>query len=130
MADTNQALVALMDLVLAMVDVLDAPTATQARKARDKVLAERREVEGWRETLYLMGTEANRRRLEAATRLAVAAGVVDAGEAARTAVAATERRLRAWQGLEPIEADDSRITDGHKCCGGKPDCGCARSVGG
>ena len=31
--------------------------------------------------------------------------------------------------VDPIEADDSRVTDGHQCCGGKPDCGC-RSVGG
>ena len=130
MDNDKKALIALMELVLAMVDVLEAPTATQARKAHDRVLAERREVEGWRETLYLMGTEANRRRLEDAVRQARLGDVVVQGLAAQTAVAATERRLRAWQGLEPIEADDSRVTDGHKCCGGKPDCGCVRSVGG
>lgn len=156
----SQALIALMDLVMAMVDVLEAPTATQARKAHDRVLAERREVEGWRETLRILSTDANRQRLtgvchacaypdycrgtgrcfstgaipptaqERPTGLRQELAVSRDGQAARTAVAATERRMRAWYGLEGLEGDDSRITDGHKCCGGKPDCGCARSVGG
>lgn len=165
-SNDKKALIALMDLVLALADYATTPPGHR-NKVIFEVRAKQREAAGWRETLHLLGTEANRKeredsvwqarqlealypgRQERATRPQGHGAVAADGQAAKTAVAATERRMRAWQGLadmrvnvvqqgsgeswahqEPIEADDSRITDGHKCCGGKPDCGCARSVGG
>jgi hypothetical protein len=168
MDNDNKALVALMDLVLAMADALEAPTATQRAKARWRMAAERREVAGWRETLYLLGTEANRQALEAsvrqarsnpmlncpgcgasdqqpcrgistdcrtrnndalpcdgqerATRRAGLGAVVSDGAEAKAAVEVSRRRYDAWlRGLgkttvlvDPIEVDDSRVTDGHQ----------------
>ena len=119
MTDDKKALIALMDLVLALADYATTPPGHR-EKATERVQGH-------------------------ATRLRQELAVSQDGAAARTAVAATERRYDRMWGLrremdksvvdlganrEPIEADDSRITDGHKCCGGKPDCGCARSVGG
>ena len=160
--DTQAALRALMDLVLAMVDVLEAPTDTQRAKAMRKLAATKW---GWKETLA-------QARQERATGRPGLGAVVSDGLEAKAAVEATVRRWEAyaesrrelqrhglteaeklWRGSEglgvrpvrwqlmqelrdmngepvdPIEADDSRVTDGHSCCGGKPDCGC-RSVGG
>ena len=163
----KKALIALMDLVLALADALEAPTATQRGKAMERVRDERQEIAGWHKALVtptpeeiMEGLEQIRAtgRQDGATRLRQELAVSQDGQAARTAVAATERRMRAWYGLEGLEADDSRITDGHKqapcgdgwctcgmCAsqqasehkryGGKPGCGCsvcryARSVGG
>ena len=127
-SNDKAALRALMDLVLAVVDVLEAPTATQRAKARGRMVAERREVEGWRER--------DCGSLELATRQARAGAVVSDGLEAKAAVEATVRRWEAYRERyrqtvtdPPLEADDSRVTDEHSCCGGKPDCGC-RSVGG
>ena len=130
MSNDKKALIALMDLVLALADYATTPP-------------------GHRE-------KATERVQERATRLRALGALCEDGQAARTAVAATERRYdrigvrpSRWQlmqelkdlagnpldphfGLEAyegLEADDSRVTD-HTCCGGKPDCGCARSVGG
>jgi len=127
-SNDNKALVALMDLVLAMADVLEAPTATQRAKAAGRMAAERREVEGWRER--------DCGRLQQATGQHGLGRYVGDGAEAKAAVGATVRRWEAYRERyrqtvtdPPLEADDSRVTDGHQCCGGKPDCGC-RSVGG
>lgn len=161
-SNDKAALRALMDLVLAVADVLEAPTATQRAKAAGRMAAERREVEGWRER--------DCERLEAVRTARRSGAVVSDGQQAKAAVEATVRRWEAYtekarrreidkvvvsrgsEGVgvrpsrwmlmqelrdlgkatvlvDPIEADDSRVTDGHSCCGGKPDCGC-RSVGG
>ena len=162
MSNDNKALVALTDLVLAIVEVLEAPTDTQRAKAMRKLAATKW---GWKETLA-------QARQERATGRPGLGAVVSDGLEAKAAVEATVRRWEAyaesrrelqrhglteaeklWRGSEglgvrpvrwqlmqelrdmngepvdPIEADDSRVTDGHSCCGGKPDCGC-RSVGG
>ena len=177
MSNDNKALIALMDLVLAIAD-LSLARHGETREPADRVRAERREVAGWRETLHLLCTEANRRVLEDAVKQKAAremdeafygrsqqptgrpglGAVVADGQEAKAAVEATVRHWKAYaekqrrgsegvgvcpsrwmlaqelkdlagEPVDPIEADDSRVTDGHQCCGGKPDCGC-RSVGG
>lgn len=120
MGNDKKALSALMDLALALADYVTTPPGHRS-KATERVQ-------------------------ERATRLRALGAVVADGQAARTAVAATERRYdRMWlrvpigdpldphfglEAYEGLDGDDSRVTDGHKCRGGKPDCGCARSVGG
>jgi hypothetical protein len=131
-ASNNKAtLQALMDLVLAIVEVLEAPTDTQRAKAMRKLAATKW---GWKETL------AQTRQERATGRVGLGRYVGD-GQEAKAAVEATVRRWEAYaesrrelgrlslKAYEALEADDSRVTDGHQCCGGKPDCGC-RSVGG
>jgi len=142
--DTEAALRALMDLVSAMADVLEAPTATQRAKAAGRMAAERREVEEWRKSVrphYPMEELLAQSRPQQATGRGRFGAVVSDGQEAKAAVEATVRRWEAYaesrrelgrlslNAYEALEADDSRVTDGHQCCGGKPDCGC-RSVGG
>ena len=88
MSNDNKALVALMDLVLAMADVLEAPTATQRAKAAGRMAAERREVEGWRER--------DCGRLQQATGQHGLGRYVGDGAEAKAAVEATLRRWEAY----------------------------------
>lgn len=83
----------------------------------NRVVEALNDVIGWRALLAQDGVT---------RRLGLGAGA-SSGEAARAAVEATKRRYDRMRNNDPIEADDSRVTDGHKCCGGKPDCGCAGS---
>ena len=119
MGNDKKALIALMDLVLALADALEAPTATQRGKAMERVRDERQEIAGWHKALVtptpeeiMEGLEQIRAtgRQDGATRLRQELAVSQDGQAARTAVAATERRMRAWYGLEGLEADDNRLT--------------------
>ncbi len=160
MSNDKKALIALMDLVLALADYATTPPGHRSEavervrvKRQALALGDADEVPPLTEDYWNRAVVMRAGVQERATRPQGHGAVVADGQAARTAVAATERRMRAWYGLEGLEADDSRITDSHKqapcgdgwctcgmcanqqasehrCCGGKPDCGCARSVGG